>query len=86
MASTLPKLPIFEAIASHDRQRIAIIHSQSQKSYTYGQLLSDISKSKERLIEGAEGNGIEGQRISFLVENSYDYVGARISVAENFQG
>ena len=76
MASTLPKLPIFEAIAAHDRQSIAVIHSQSQKRYTYGQLLNDVLESVGELNAGSEGKGIEGQRISFLVENSYDYVGA----------
>ena len=85
MASTLPKLPLFEAIANHDPQSTAVIHSQSQKSFTYGQLLRDVSKSKERLSNGIEGSGIEGQRISFLVENSYDYVGARVFGIQHLQ-
>lgn len=85
MASTLPKLPIFEAIANHDPQSTAVIHSQSQKSFTYGQLLRDVSKSKERLSNGTEGSGIEGQRILFLVENSYEYVGARLFGIQHLQ-
>ena len=79
MASTLPKLPIFEAIAGHDPQATAIIHSESRKSFSYGQLLHDVSKSTEHLgLQYAE-KPIKGQRISFLVENSYDYVGAHNS-------
>ena len=76
MASTLPKLPIFEAIAEHDPQATAIIHSESRKSFSYGQLLHDVSKFKDHLGQQSSEKPIKGQRISFLVENSYDYVGA----------
>ena len=82
MASTFPKLPIFEAIASHDPNSTAIIHSKSDRSFTYGQLLSDVEGAKiqlyRRLKESTrDGEPIGGQRVAFLVENGYDYVGAR---------
>lgn len=76
MASTLPKLPIFEAIANHDPQSTAVVHSISGRRFTYGELLKDVADSKDRLLYEAGGNCLEGQRIAFLVENSYDYVGA----------
>jgi len=75
MASTLPRLPIFEAIASHDPKSTVAIHSQSGRRFTYGSLLKDVAETKERLLSEAGGK-IEGERIAFLVENSYDYVGA----------
>lgn len=75
MPSTLPRLPIFEAIASHDRSSPVVIHSQSGRRFTYGSLLRDVADAKEKLLEEAGGKTIEGERIAFLVENSYDYVG-----------
>lgn len=84
MASTLPRLPVFDAISKHDPSSTAVIHSKSGRSFTYGQLLSDVAAAKARLVkEHGEVKGtekIEGERIAFLVENSYDYVGADISI------
>jgi len=77
MASTLPKLPIFQAIASHDPNSIVVVHSASGRRFTYGQLLSDVAETKDRLVKES-GRSMSGERIAFLVENSYDYVGAQL--------
>jgi malonyl-CoA/methylmalonyl-CoA synthetase len=77
MASTLPRLPIFEAIKNHDAQSTAVVHSLSGRSFTYGELVNDVAAAKDKLQRNCNGQGAEGQRISFLVENGYDYVGAR---------
>jgi len=76
MASTLPRLPLFDAIAGHDPQSTAVIHCASGRRFTYGSLLQDVVHAKERLREAAGSQAVEGQRVAFLVENSYDYVGA----------
>ena len=76
MASTLPRLPIFEAIASHDPDSTVVIHSKSGRKFKYGELLKDVAETKDRLLKEA-GDDIAGHRIAFLVENSYDYVGAQ---------
>lgn len=81
MASTFPDLPIFRAIASHDPKSTAIIHSKSDRSFTYGELLKDVEGAKVKLYHqlkaaSADGEPIGGQRVAFLVENGYDYVGA----------
>lgn len=77
--ASLPQLPIFEALASHNPQSTAIVHSLSGRSFTYGELLRDIADAKAKLAKENEGRGVEleGERIAFLVENSYDYVGAK---------
>jgi malonyl-CoA/methylmalonyl-CoA synthetase len=76
MASTLPRLPIFEALAGHDPRSTVVVHSASGRKFTYGELMRDVAEGKERLLK--EGGGkIDGERIAFLVENSYDYVGAQ---------
>jgi hypothetical protein len=75
--STLPRLPIFEALASHDPKSIVVIHSASQRSFTYGDLLHDVALAKANLLENAQGKRLDGERIGFLIENSYDYVGAQ---------
>ncbi len=81
MASTFPNLPIFRAIASHDPKSTAIIHSRSERSFTYGELLKDVEGAKVTLYNqlksaSVEGESRGGQRVAFLVENGYDYVGA----------
>jgi acyl-CoA synthetase (AMP-forming)/AMP-acid ligase II len=79
MASTLPRLPIFEALSRHDPKSTVVVHSASGRKFTYGELLSDVAEGKEKLLK--EGGGvIDGERIAFLVENSYDYVGAQNSL------
>jgi hypothetical protein len=79
MASTLPRLPIFEALAGHDPNSTVVVHSASGRKFTYGELLGDVVHGKERLLK--EGGGkMDGERIAFLVENSYDYVGAHLLI------
>ena len=76
MASTLPRLPIFEAIKKHDAHSTAVVHSLSGRTFTYGELVNDVAAAKDKLQRNTNGQSAEGQRISFLVENGYDYVGA----------
>jgi malonyl-CoA/methylmalonyl-CoA synthetase len=78
MASTLPKLPIFEALKNHDPQSTAIVHYPSGRNFTYGELVHDIADAAESLKGKAEGHALPGERIAFLVENGYDYVGAQL--------
>ena len=79
MASTLPRLPVFEAIAGHDPKSMAVIHSTSGRRFTYGELLHDVVDASHKLREQADPTELPGQRVAFLVENGYDYVGARIA-------
>ena len=77
MASTLPRLPIFEAIAGHDPESIAVIHSNSGRRFRYGELLHDVVDARNKLQKQANTTDLAGQRVAFLIENGYDYVGAR---------
>lgn len=75
LMSTLPRLPILEAVASHDPDSTAVVHSLSGRRFTYGELLGDVSRARDRLREAGGGRDLTGERIAFLIENSYDYVG-----------
>ena len=77
MASTLPRLPIFEALKKHNGQSTAIVHSPSGRSFTYGELVNDVAAAKDKIQRNTNGQSAAGQRIAFLVENGYDYVGAQ---------
>ena len=88
MASTFPDLPIFRAIASHDPKSTAIIHSKSERKFTYGELLKHVEGAKITLYNqlksaSAEGESRGGQRVAFLVENGYDYVGTSESCLDD---
>ncbi|KAI9733015.1 MAG: hypothetical protein M1834_003559 [Cirrosporium novae-zelandiae] len=81
MASTLPRLPVFEAIANHDPQHTAIIHSNSGRSFKYGNILQDVAAAKDKLNRKASDK-LEGQRIAFLVENGCNAIA--IPMSPNF--
>ncbi|KAF7715919.1 NRPS-like protein biosynthetic cluster [Penicillium ucsense] len=75
----LPNSPIFRAIKDHDPEALAVLHSLSRRSFTYGNLTADVSRAKEDLerkavkIKGGVSS-LSGERIAFMAENSYDYV------------
>ncbi|KAG5970716.1 hypothetical protein E4U55_001478, partial [Claviceps digitariae] len=73
-SASLPRLPIFEAIAKHDPESTAVIHSVSERRFTYGELLGDVWRARESFVNASEKKDLQGERIAFLVENSYDYV------------
>jgi malonyl-CoA/methylmalonyl-CoA synthetase len=73
MLSTLPRLPLFEAVSKHDPDSKAVVHSISGRTFKYGELLGDVSRAKDRISEAAGQHDLNGERIAFLVENSYDY-------------
>ncbi|KAI5244613.1 acetyl-CoA synthetase-like protein [Aureobasidium subglaciale] len=75
-SAPLPRTPLFEAIKSHDPQSPAVIHSNSGRNFSYGSLLKDIAAAKQRLANDAnrDAGSLRGERVAFLVENSYDYV------------
>lgn len=73
MISSLPRLPVFEAIARHDPESTVVVHSGSGRRFLYGELLGDVCRTRNRLYEAAGRSDLDGERIAFLVENSYDY-------------
>ena len=77
MASNIPRNALFGALVNHDKQRVAIAHSASNQKYTYGQLVRDVALGRDWLDEKLEHMQKESECIAFLVENGYDYVGAR---------
>lgn len=75
MASTLPKLTIFQAVAKHDPDSTAVIHSDSNQSFSYGTLLRDVASTKKRISKIMRGSPLQGERIAFFAENNYNCVG-----------
>lgn len=75
MASTLPRLPILEALSKHDPASPSIIHSDSGHTFSYGNLLRDVSTARDNLHQIANGKSLDGARVAFIIETSYDYVG-----------
>ncbi|KAI0593116.1 hypothetical protein F4775DRAFT_579329 [Biscogniauxia sp. FL1348] len=71
---TLPKLPVFEAISRHRPSSTAVVHCLSARTFRYGELLPDVCRVRDQIHDAAGKSDIRGERIAFLVENSYDYV------------
>nr|POF02550.1 acyl-coa synthetase family member 3, mitochondrial [Quercus suber] len=74
--ASIQRSAFFEAIQSHDPKAEAVVHSLSGRSFQYGSLLRDVAQAKGRLLQmtGKDEQSIQGERIAFLIENSYDYV------------
>ena len=77
MASTLPNSSIFQTLAKHNPENLAVVHSQSGRSFTYGSLIHDIAAAKDNLWQLGGKRSLKGERVAFLAENGYDYVGKR---------
>lgn len=75
LLSTLPDGPIFRALRDHDPSALAVVHSASQREFTYGHLVADVLRAKRDLERNAAAGKLAGERVAFLAENSYDYVG-----------
>ena len=75
---TLPRIPLFEQIQKHDQTSLAVVQSESGQAFGYGQLLLDVARATKRISEEANGKDLKGERVAFLVENGYDYVGAHL--------
>ncbi|KAK3719506.1 hypothetical protein LTR37_004364 [Vermiconidia calcicola] len=80
--AALQRSALFEALQQHSRESTAIVHSLSGRSFTYGSLLQDVANAKEKLLEqtGKDEKSIVGERVAFLIENSYDYVVTLLSI------
>ena len=85
MAAALQRSAFFEAIRQHDPSSTAVVNFDSGVAFSYGSLLRDVSRAKERLLQetGKDESGIAGERIAFMVENGYDYVGADSSLGNH---
>ncbi|KAJ5109475.1 hypothetical protein N7456_006150 [Penicillium angulare] len=75
LLSTLPDIPIFRALKDHDPSSLAVVHSVSTRSFTYGNLIADVLRAKDDIERKSSKTGkLAGERVAFLAENSYDYV------------
>ncbi|CAJ2500522.1 Uu.00g033750.m01.CDS01 [Anthostomella pinea] len=72
--TTLPRLPIFDAISRHDPRSPAVVQCLSGRTFNYGELLPDVCRVREEIYKVAGRSDIRGERIAFLIENGYDYV------------
>lgn len=83
LLSTLPDIPIFRALKDHDPASLAVVHSVSTRAFTYGNLIADVLRAKDDLERKTKTGKLAGERVAFLAENSYDYVGT-VTYSENW--
>jgi malonyl-CoA/methylmalonyl-CoA synthetase len=76
----LPRIPLLQAIASHDSRSTAVIHTSTGHKFTYGELLHDTALAKDRLSMSAKGGSLNGKAVCFMVGRSYNYVGAQRNI------
>ena len=76
-ATSIPSLPLFVEAKRHaitDNKKVAVIDRTKGESFTYRQLLSDVSEKKKWLLEHLSLADLDERRIAFLIPNGYDYV------------
>lgn len=78
--ASIQRSALFEAIQKHDSDSISVVHSLSGRTFKYGSLVQDVANAKARLLQQTDRDekSIVGERVAFLAENSYDYVGAQL--------
>ncbi|KKK26338.1 hypothetical protein ARAM_004254 [Aspergillus rambellii] len=78
--AALPSLPLFIEAKKHalaNPNQIAVIDTAKGEQFTFGQLLADTAKLKQRILEELDLAGagdLKERRVAFLVPNGYDYV------------
>lgn len=75
--TSIPSLPLFVEAKKHattDSKKVAVIDRTKGQSFTYRQLLSDVSEKKKWLLEHLSLADLGERRIAFLIPNGYDYV------------
>lgn len=75
MAITLQRSAFVEAIRKHDQSSIAVVESESGESFSYDTLLKSIAGAKELLLSKTGKDDISGERVAFMVESGFQYVG-----------
>lgn len=75
LATALQRSSFIEAIQKHDPSSLAILENDSGASFSYGTLLNSIAHAKDELLCKAGRADISGERIAFMVESGYEYVG-----------
>lgn len=75
MAVKLPNSSLFKAIQRHDPDSTAIVDVATGKKFSYGTLFRDALHVKDTLLKKLGRDTVPGERIAFIVENGYNYVG-----------
>lgn len=81
MAVKIPGSVLFEAIQRHDPTSTAVVDAASGTEFMYGALLRDVSHVKAALLSKLGRNVLPGERIAFIVENGYNYVGKNLIIS-----
>ncbi|KNG84422.1 peroxisomal AMP binding enzyme [Aspergillus nomiae NRRL 13137] len=78
--TSIPSLPLFLAAKKHAQttpDKIAVIDTTKNQSFTFNQLLADTAALKKQILEQlklTETGDLEERRVAFLTPNGYDYV------------
>jgi hypothetical protein len=71
----LQRSSFLEAIQKHEPSSLAVVENESGAGFSYSTLLKSIAHAKEELLSKAGRTDISGERIAFMVESGYEYVG-----------
>lgn len=75
MSYELHRTPLLQALYEQDASYTAVVNHWSGATFTYGSLLRDIARARKELLKSKPD--ITGERIGFLVENGYSFVGKK---------
>jgi hypothetical protein len=75
MSANIHRTPLLKALYEQDASSIAIIDQSSGAAFSYGLLIHDITRARYGLLKSVGDKPLAGERIGFIVENGYGYVG-----------
>lgn len=68
---------MFQVLHEQDASSTAIVNQSTGAVFSYGSLLRDIARARQALLKSVGDKPLTGERIGFLVENGYGYVGKK---------
>lgn len=80
MTVSLQRSAFLEAIRKHEPSSVAVVENATGANFSYRSLLHGVVRAKELLLlqTGRSDATISGERVAFMVENGFDYVGKRV--------
>lgn len=75
MPARLHSTPLLKILDEQDASSIAIVHQNTGTAFSYGSLVRDVAVARNALMESTGNKSLAGERIGFIVENGYSFVG-----------
>lgn len=79
MSASLHRTPLLKVLNEQDVSSVAVVNHSTGTAFSYGSLLRDVARARDALLKSYDHKSLAGERIGFIVENGYSFVGTIMS-------